>query len=78
MKDDTVMKDYLEKIESEWIPIETKLPENATFVLVWGSHVMTWLSEFIEGEFTDAEDCETLVGITHWMPLPNPPQQEKP
>ena len=76
MKDDTVINEHLEKIDTEWISIETRLPENATFILVWGSHSMPWMCEFIEGEFTDIEDCVPLAGITHWMPLPSPPNKK--
>jgi len=50
------------------------LPKNATFVLVWGSHTMWWLAEFIDGKFKDIEDGETLTDITHWMKLPKPPK----
>jgi len=49
----------------KWIPVEERLPEMLIQYLVWGN-----------------EDVEVLNkvhwddSITHWMPLPNPPQEQ--
>ena len=59
----------------KWISVEDKLPRNTEFVLVWGSHSMPWLCEFVDYQFKDVEDGETLLGITHWIPLPKPPKE---
>lgn len=59
----------------DWISVKDRLPDEAEFVLVWGSHAMPWLVQIIEGQFTDVEDGEWLTGVTHWMPLPEPPKE---
>jgi len=52
---------------SEWISVEDKLPEKGTgFVITQNGYAM-----YLKGEwnlYTGAGD------ITHWMPLPEPPE----
>lgn len=61
-----------------WIPVSDRMPEPVDKVLVW-----TKLGEYNTGYvFYDEEfECfacgvaESYVEITHWMPLPEPPQK---
>ena len=78
---------YVESLELEnlqlkekirWIPVEERLPEVGEFVLV--AEKKGGITE----SFVDFEDYETRDGIewfgadevTHWMPLPEPPEVE--
>jgi len=79
----TLMDKYIRlTAHTEWIPVTERLPEIHTNVLVvdkahdmavgslekiWDSIV--WICPF---SAVDDEDCK----ITHWMPLPEPPESE--
>lgn len=58
----------------EWREVNNELPQNATFVLVWGSHSIPWIAEYIDDRFKDVEDGDELISITHWA-IPKPPLQ---
>jgi len=62
---------------NEWILIEDKLPDDKQNILAYGNGEMhfAWYQEKNKGR-TYEWDCDTYSAntITHWMPLPNPPQ----
>lgn len=83
-----VTKESAELLERRWIPVEERLPENGVPVLinyiasddgkyhpdgtaVWTDYGCFWW----EGSLEDC-DTEVAVPITHWMPLPEPPEVE--
>ena len=68
----------------EWISVEDRLPQSVSSVL------MTYNDFVIGGEFANGKFyhlsgacahipgycyCEEQEGITHWMPLPEPPKE---
>jgi hypothetical protein len=62
-----------------WIKVEDKLPEEGQEVIMtYNDLVLT--GEFLEGKFFYFWSSkygmaqEEQEGITHWMPLPNPPE----
>ena len=82
-----VTKESAELLERRWIPVEERLPENGVPVLinyiasdggkyhpdgtaVWTDYGCFWW----EGSLEDC-DTEVAVPITHWMPLPEPPEE---
>jgi hypothetical protein len=63
--------------EPKWIPCSERLPEKHVEVLAyspyWGKIVVAmWGGEFWLEQWTD-DDLEQSE-ITHWMPLPEPPE----
>lgn len=70
------------KQQPQWIRVEDKLPGKCTNYLVYfgkgiGTTMKTavWLPE--KRIWKGAEAYSTLNGITHWMPTPRPPEEEK-
>ncbi len=61
---------------SEWQPIETA-PRDGTEILTYRSvglmAVATWLDPWDAGSDWTVTDGAQLIGVTHWMPLPDPP-----
>ena len=63
----------------KWIPVTERMPEERVFVLVFtcdkvvGEAIMENNRRFYWAN-TD-EDAEPLV-VTHWMPLPEPPEED--
>ena len=52
---------------SQWIPVNERLPDEEVRVLAYdGDKVFE--SEYWNGSW------EWLADVTHWMPLPNPPE----
>lgn len=63
--------------ESKWIPVTERLPRNNTYILVSTDCVVIpayWHNDRFYS-FT-AIGIATVGGVTHWMPLPEPPKGE--
>lgn len=55
----------------QWISVRERLPEDASDVLI------AWADGVSEACFCDDRWCRDgrmLLWVTHWMPLPNPPE----
>lgn len=67
---------------SKWIPVGERLPELNTKVLCCGikggrfiAELTTWgIEKHLTWDKRDGKGCPT---VTHWMPLPEPPKEEK-
>lgn len=59
-------------LESEWVSVKDRMPEPNTVVLV----------HYADGKICTADYIDEYLGfvtsstITHWMPLPTPPESE--
>ena len=78
-----VTKESAELLERRWIPVEERLPEDRSDVLVvaywherWGVYMgwcaPTYKKWYVHIGIGDRND----VSVTHWMPLPEPPEVE--
>ena len=60
---------------SEWISVEERLPEGRVTVLIYsrveGIQPASYL--YKDSEWIGADDDDLFV-VTHWMPLPAPPE----
>lgn len=68
---------------SEWISVEDRLPEELDGVITYrGECGHVTAATFLNGDF---QGISISVGgfvklggnVTHWMPLPNPPEETK-
>lgn len=61
-----------------WIPVTERLPEEYTTILVCGEDgVEPGNFSSKSGFWTcDAYEADLIMGVTHWMPLPEPPKGE--
>jgi hypothetical protein len=68
------------KLRSGWIPVSERLPEKDGFVLVYtidqivGEAILLNRKEFY---WAGSDDDAEPIAVTHWMPLPEPPKEEK-
>lgn len=59
---------------SEWVSIDDKLPANGDYVLAFDGDSMC-VAFVCDGEFNSWDDRVSWSDITHWMPLPEQPEQ---
>lgn len=71
----------LDEVEQRWISVEEAQPSvDDVLILRQGESVGVAVDMgFLEyGDWFAAHDGEPLDDVTHWMPLPEPPQEEAP
>jgi hypothetical protein len=66
----------IEELEAGWISVEDRLPEEKDH----RGTVVGWRPKSTDGKggyslFWYFKE-ESMLGLTHWMPLPTPPQQD--
>jgi hypothetical protein len=79
--------DYIEALRersAKWIPVSERLPDPDVQVLVWhrrDSNAFEFIGLDFTSSYGDPENgcwfhTERGDKITHWMPLPSPPEKE--
>jgi hypothetical protein len=65
------------RIDMEWISVKDRLPEkeNEEVICYDGKIVFTGVEYSKKNDFEWIECGYKPKNITHWMPLPNPPQK---
>jgi hypothetical protein len=58
---------------SQWISVKERLPEIGEIVLVISTEGLQSVAEYRGKHFIDADGWR-LPKITHWQPLPEPPE----
>ena len=59
-----------------WIPVTERLPESDVFVLGCSEGVLVFFGFLKAKKWYDLVfECQVL-GVTHWMPMPEPPRGE--
>ena len=66
--------------DTSWISVEDRLPTNNGRLLVFNTEYAADAvqeASFLHGQFLSADYYNIrYYGITHWMPLPNPPESK--
>lgn len=69
---------------NEWISVDEKLPENGQVVLFYQKDGFIYCAEYFAGNalmspgwFIDNDSWDAKE-VTHWMPLPAPPNSRQP
>lgn len=58
----------------EWISVEDRLPESDADVLVHAGLLFPYIEAgYYDGLWKYSYDGTEIEGVTHWMPLPEPP-----
>ena len=52
-----------------WIPVTERMPEEDVAVLTWGKQAVVLIDWHRNGKWFVTD------GVTHWMPLPEPPKE---
>ena len=84
-----LIQQIAELSKPRWIPVEERLPQICTNVLVAGRMKYRWEHKYLqfvdkayfnEGEFFETDndwyEGQDEFEITHWMPLPQPPEEK--
>lgn len=74
------MKVYLPLyIKPKWIPVTDRLPEQNTRVIGFMAWKGITVIEYQNGKWYSIDHLQPLPNeaVTHWMPLPEPPKEEK-
>ena len=76
-----VTKESAELLERRWIPVEERLPEDRSDVLVvaywherWGVYMGWCAPERAAWSVHVGIGDRSDIAVTHWMPLPEPPE----
>ena len=75
--------DAIEKLSKpKWIPVTERLPEHLTSVIVHRKDGGIFIWEYFDTSSTDecwiddSMNVYSFYDVTHWMPLPEPPEEE--
>ena len=79
-----VTKESAELLERRWIPVAERLPEDRSDVLVvaywherWGVYMGWCAPERAAWSVHVGIGDRSDIAVTHWMPLPEPPEEER-
>lgn len=62
--------------KQQWIPVAEQLPETEKIVLAYtGVGYFSETAQWTGYRWEKTWDFEVLYGVTHWMPLPEPPKE---
>lgn len=75
------MKQWFEAHKQRWIPCSERMPEPGKILVTVGKTVTisngAWLYRSLEGKTRVPANYGAGLTVTHWMPLPEPPEEEE-
>ena len=65
-------------LSHQWINAKDKLPEKSKYVLIrmsspYGASLLA-VAYYLDGYFWNANNDDTMLDVTHWMPIPQIPE----
>ena len=63
-------------VGDKWTPTAERLPEEYQRVLVCLKNKLTVVARLLGGQWVVSWNNAPCPGVTHWMPLPEPPKEE--
>lgn len=73
----TASNEVIAKNKPRWIPVTERLPRDRQLVLVYcGDNKRIRPSDRFDVAILLGDSIFTSLGVTHWMPLPQPPKEE--
>lgn len=68
-----ILKEQKEALEAQqqWVPVSERQPDTCEFIAFDGEDIFT-ASSFCADELVS----DRYEGVTHWMPLPEPPKED--
>ena len=72
----TASNEVIAKSKQQWIPVTDRLPDHRTTCLIVDDGVVVVGWRNLIGEWYDVAG-DRLKYVTHWMPLPEPPESEE-
>ena len=75
------LESYCKELESKvphWISVEERLPENGKFVLVSDGDDIDTACRYkaLTQDEVETFFWDSVLEVTHWMPLPEPPKED--
>jgi len=60
---------------SEWISVKNRLPKSTERVLICDAQGWIFTGSYEDGQWQQTVGDECGIEVTHWMPLPRPPNE---
>ena len=76
-------KNGYEKGKAKWIPVSERLPEGDKVVLCYKADRGIRFGKLLDATYANGvqafldRDRTFAFGVTHWMPLPEPPKEDE-
>ena len=61
---------------NEWVSVEEKLPPPKQNVLAYSTRAGIAEADYADGVWMQYRWSAVMESVTHWMPLPEPPEKE--
>lgn len=73
----TAVKHAIEALErTRWIPVSERLPVNSNLIMFYTKYDGMRMGRFNGDDWNTVCNVKfSKMAVTHWMPLPNPPQE---
>lgn len=75
--ENVALREYIEGLDPRWIPVSERLPEENVTVLVVTKRNRKPVVAWMRLGLWCSRGVDFALSVTHWMPLPNPPEVQQ-